>query len=273
MAAVALLTLGALVKATAGLPLVLLLVWCIARRAPQDRWRVALTHGGLAAAIIVCFAAPFFQWRDPSLGILELSGHTGWLAPVAVGARLVSFLTFGTLGWVVRLVAGVVLLAAVWRLTRAVWRRSTGTDVAGAPVMSPREQAATWGWVLMLLMLLGPVLLPWYVVWALPLAWVLPKAPRTALIAVSALLTFTQWSAEAMRYPGGFRLNLVVGEWLVVPVIVCLLVMLLRDLASRIDRGGLFEDEVGLEEPPPLPDESRGEQAVPAGSGQGAGDG
>ena len=89
--------------------------------------------------------------------------------------------------------------------------------------MSPREQAATWGWALMLLMLLGPVLLPWYVVWVLPLAWVLPKAPRTALIAVSSLLGVTLWSTEAMRYPGAFSLNVFVGNWLVVPVIVWLL--------------------------------------------------
>ena len=109
----------------------------------------------------------------------------------------------------------------------------------------------------MLLMLLGPVLMPWYVVWVLPLAWVLPKAPRTALLAVSCLLAVTLWSAEAFRYPGAFTLNVFVGNWLVVPVIVCLLVVLLRDLRSRIDGGLLFEDEAGIEEPPPpLPNEA-----------------
>jgi alpha-1,6-mannosyltransferase len=274
MPAIALLTIGALIKATAGLPLLLLLVWCIARRKPEDRWRVGITHVGLAALITAAFAAPFFQWQDPTLGILELAGHEGWLAPAAVGARLLDVVTFHTMGWLVRLVAAVILAVAIWRLARTVWRRTTGTDLAWAPVMMPREQAATWGWALLLLMLLGPVLMPWYVVWVLPLAWVLPKAPRTALIAVSSLLGVTLWSAEALRYPGAFSLNVFVGDWLVVPVIVWLLVVLLRDLRSRIDNGSLFEDDIGIEEPPPpLPDEAGGEERIPAAAGEGAREG
>jgi len=271
MPAIGLLTIGALVKATAGLPLLLLLVWCIARRKPEDRWRVGITHIGVAAVITAAFSMPFFQLQDPTLGMLELAGHEGWFAPAAVGARLVNMLTFDTLGWTVRVAAGVILGVAIWRLARAVWRRTTGTDVAGAPVMSPREQAATWGWALMLLMLLGPVLMPWYVVWVLPLAWVLPKAPRTALIAVSSLLGVTLWSTEALRYPGAFSLNVFVGNWMVVPVIVWLLIAVLRDLRSRIDNGALFEDEIGIQEPPPsLAQESGGQQRIPAATGEGA---
>ncbi len=272
MPAIAVLTVGALIKATAGLPLLLLLVWCIARRRPEERWRVGLTHVGLAAVIVGLFAAPYAQLQDPSLGILTLAGHEAWLAPAAVGSRLLDFVTFHTLGWTIRAIAGGILAWAIWRLSVAIWRRTTGTDVAGAPVMSPREQAATWGWALMLLLLLGPVLLPWYVVWALPLAWVLPKAPRTALIAVSSLLGASLWSAEAMRYPGAFTLNVFVGNWIVVPVIVWLLVVLLRDLRSRIDGGLLFEDDVGMEEPaPPLIHEAPGEQSVAQPAGERAG--
>jgi len=261
MPAVALLTLGALIKATAGLPLILLLVWCIARRPPEQRWRPAMTHVGLAVAISLVFSLPFFQLQDPTLGMLDLASHSGWLSPAAVGSHVVDILTFHTLGWVVRVVIGIVLLIWIWRLSAAVWRRTTGTDVAGAPVMSPREQAATWGWVLMLLMLLGPVLMPWYVTWALPLAWVLPRAARTTLLAVSAILGVTLWSTEAMRYPGAFRLNVFVGNWIAVPIIVGLVIWLLRDLRSRIEGGGLFEDEAGLAMPA-LFEESSGEQRV-----------
>jgi alpha-1,6-mannosyltransferase len=269
--AVALLTLGMLIKATAGLPLVLLLVWCIARRPREQRWRIALTHVGLAVAITVVFAVPFFQWQDPTLGMLELAGHSGWLAPAAVGSHLLDMLTFHTLGWVVRVLAGLVLVRWISRLSIAVWRRTTGTDVAGAPVMSPREQAATWGWALMLLMLLGPVLLPWYVTWALPLAWVLPKTPRTTLLAVSSILGATLWSTEAMRYPGAFTLNVFVGNWIAVPIILALLIALIRDLRSRIETGALFEDEIGLEEPPPVTAQVEGEQPIAEPAGQGAG--
>jgi alpha-1,6-mannosyltransferase len=272
MPAIAVLTLGALIKATAGLPLILLLVWCIARRPPQERWRVAITHVGLAAAITAVFSAPYVQLQDPTLGMLTLAGHEGWLAPAAVGGHLVDMLTFHTMGWVVRLAAGVILVISIWRLARAIWRRTTGTDVAGAPVMSPREQAATWGWVLMLLMLLGPVLLPWYVAWALPLAWVLPKAPRTALIATSALLGATLWSTEPLRYPGAFSLNVFVGNWIVVPVIVVLLLWVLYDLRSRIEGGLLFEDEFGLQQPAPLTEQPAGEQRVSDATDEDAGD-
>jgi alpha-1,6-mannosyltransferase len=272
MPAIAVLTIGALIKATAGLPLLLLIVWCIARRRPEERVRAAITHVGLVAAITVAFSMPYFQLKDPTLGLLTLAGHQGWLAPAAVGAHLVDMLTFHTMGWTVRVALGVVLVVATWRLARAVWRRTTGSDVAGAPVMSPREQAATWGWVLILLMLLGPVLLPWYVVWALPLAWVLPRAPRTALIATSALLGATLWSTESMRYPGAFSLNVFIGNWLVVPVIVGLLIWLMRDLRSRVERGLLFEDEIGLREPaPPLADQRSGEERIAEAAGQGAG--
>jgi len=271
MPAVALLTLGALVKATAGLPLILLLVWCVARRPPGQRWRVAVTHVGLAAAITIAFALPFFQLRDPTLGMLELAGHSGWLSPAAVGSHVVDILTFHTLGWVVRVVAGVVLVRWIWRLSVAVWRRTTGTDIAGAPLMTSREQAATWGWVLMLLMLLGPILLPWYVTWALPLAWVLPKTARTTLLAVSSILGVTLWSTEAFRYPGAFTLNVFVGNWIAVPIIVALLIALLRDLRSRIETGALFEDEIGIREPPPMAAQVEGEQPISEPAGHGAG--
>ena len=271
--AIALLTLGMLVKATAGLPLVLLLVWCIARRPPQERWRAAVTHVGLAVVIAGAFSAPFFQLQDPTLGMLTLAAHSGWLAPAAVGSSFVDVLSFHTLGWTVRLATGVLLAIAIWRLSVAVWRRTTGTAGEDVPTISPREQAATWGWALVLLMLLGPVLLPWYVVWALPLAWVLPKAPRTALIAVSSLLGVTLWAAEAMRYPGGFTLNVIIGDWLVVPAIVWLLIVLWRDLRSRIDGGLLFEDEIAFEQPPPATAEQpQAEQRVPEPAREGAGE-
>ena len=69
-------------------------------------------------------------------------------------------------------------------------------------------------------------------------------------------------------YPGAFSLNVFVGNWLVVPVIVWLLIVLLRDLRSRIDNGALFEDDIGIEEPPPpLPEEAGGEERVPSAAG------
>ena len=265
--AVAVLTVGALIKVTASLPLLLLLVWCVARRPPEERRRAALTHVGLSIGIALAFALPYVQLKDPTLGMLGLAGQTGWLAPPTVIAQAVDFLSFHTLGWVVRVGAVALLVWCVVLLAREVWRRVPNGGMSG------QEQAAVWGWALALLMLLGPILLPWYVVWQLPLVWALPRIPRTAVIATSAMLGVTLWSAEAMRYPGAFNVDLLVGYLIVVPVLVVLLFFVARDLRSRVELGRLFEDEVSRPAPTMLADEPDREQHVPDAAGHGARDG
>ena len=73
-------------------------------------------------------------------------------------------------------------------------------------------------------MLLGPVLLPWYVAWALPLVWLLPTAPRVTLLTAGATLALAQWSTEPLRYPDAFAVNLWVGHWLVTPAMLVLVI-------------------------------------------------
>ncbi len=264
--AVAALTLGALIKVTASLPLLLLLVWCVARRPPEERRRAVLTHVGLSLGIAAAFALPYFQLKDPTLGMLGLFGQTGWLAPPTVVAQFVDWLSFHTLGWVVRVGAIVLLAWCVGMLGREVWRRASRGGMSG------QEQAAVWGWALALLMLLGPILLPWYVVWGLPLVWALPRIPRTAVIATSSMLGVTLWSAEALRYPGGFQLNLWIGYLVVVPILTVMLLFVIRDLRSRIELGRLFEDEFARPAPTMLAGESPDEQRVADPSGDGAGE-
>jgi Glycosyltransferase family 87 len=266
MPAIAVLSLGALIKVTAALPLLLLLVWCVARRPPVERRRTVLTHGGLSLGIALLFALPYLQLKDPTLGMLGLAGQTGWLAPPLVIGRAVDAMTFHTMGWVVRLGAFVLLAWCVGLLVREVWRR------AAAGRISAQEQAAVWGWALALLMLLGPILLPWYAVWGLPLVWALPRIPRTAVLAASAMLGVTLWSAEALRYPGAFELNKLVGFAIVVPILTVFLVFVVRDLRSRIELGRLFEDEVGRPAPTTLAGEPGEEQRVPDASRHGGGD-
>jgi alpha-1,6-mannosyltransferase len=265
--AVAVLTLGALIKVTASLPLLLLLVWCVARRPPEERRRATLTHVGLSMGIALLFALPYVQLKDPTLGMLGLAGQTGWLAPPTVIAQAVDFLSFHTLGWVVRVGALALLVWCVALLAREVWRRAPSGGMSG------QEQAAVWGWALALLMLLGPILLPWYVVWQLPLVWAVPRIPRAAVIATSAMLGVTLWSAEAMRYPGAFNVDLLVGYLIVVPVLVVMLIFVVRDLRSRIELSRLFEDDVARPAPTMLADEPDHEQRVPDPAGHGASDG
>jgi alpha-1,6-mannosyltransferase len=228
--AVAVLSLGTLVKFTAGLPLLLLLVWCIARRRPGERLRALGSHAGLAAGIAVFFAAPYWQSRDPTLGMFELSGHTGWLAPSVFLTRLIEVASFNTLGWLLRVAFALTLLLCVAAVAREVWRR--------APSMSAAELAASWGWALVLLMVLGPVLLPWYVAWSLPLVWLLPRAPRTVLLVTSVALGVSLWSTEPERSQAAFEINLWIGHWVITPVVSVLvlrtLVALRRLLRDRL---------------------------------------
>jgi alpha-1,6-mannosyltransferase len=259
LVAVAVLTLGMLVKATALLPLVLLIMWCIARRDAEQRRRTLITHVGLAAGISALFALPYLQLHDPSLGMLSLAGHEGWLAPSAVIRRTLDFLTFGTLGWIPRLAFAALLLWLVAELGRQVWRR--------AVTLTFKELGAAWAWSLVLFTLLGPVLLPWSVVWGLPLVWVVPRTARTALIATSALMAVTLWSAEPLRFPGGFDLDLFVGHWIVTPTLLALLVWMVRDLRARLATGLALGDERPPAHVLPLAQHAQGEQAVAAPAG------
>jgi hypothetical protein len=249
--AVAVLSLGALVKSTAGLPLLLLLVWCVARRPPGQRLRTFVLTTGLAAAIAVFFAAPYWQRQDPTLGLFELAGHTGWLAPSVFLTRLIEVASLNTLGWLLRVAFAVTLLVGVIAIAREVWRR--------APTMSVAELGASWGWALVLLMVLGPVLLPWYVSWSLPLLWLLPQIPRTTLLTTSVALGVSLWSTEPERSQTAFNINLWIGHWIITPIVSVLVLRTLRDLRKLVREGLPFAD---------LSRSSTERQRVAAGSGE-----
>jgi alpha-1,6-mannosyltransferase len=254
--AVAVLTLGALVKASAVIPLVLLIVWYVGGRPSGERRRALATSAGLAGGLAFAFSLPYLQLQDPTLGMLTLAGHEGWLAPSMALNHLLDFVSFHTLGWVARVGFAGLLLVSLIGIGREVWRR--------APDRSVGALAAAWGWSLLLLALLGPVLLPWYVVWALPLAWALPRLPRLALLGVGAVLAVTLWSAEPLRYPGAFGVNLFVGHWVVTPALLVVLVLLLRELRSRLRLGFGLQDEALTDEIVAVPQVAEPLERIPA---------
>jgi hypothetical protein len=228
LAATAALALGALVKATAAVPLVLGLV-VVAARAPRGRRLRALApHVGLAGVIGLALAGPFLNRTDPTLGMLELATHEGWLAPSRLFRRALDGLSGGVLGVVPRVVFPLVLLGALVLIGRALARR------AG---VGPVEEGAAWAWGLLALMLLGPVLLPWYVTWALPLAALLPRVPRTVLVGTGLALAVSQWTSEPGRFPAAYGANVWFGHYVLTPVIVGLLGWLLLDLGRRARSG------------------------------------
>lgn len=239
--AIAALALGVLVKATLLVPLILVVVWIVARRPAGERLRAGLKAVGVAAVIGLAFALPYLQPEDPSLGMLELAKHEGWLAPATFARRVIDMISFGTLGGLAKLVFGAALIAALIALGRMVAREAADPQ--------PRTPGAAIGWSLVLLMLLGPLLLPWYVSWALPLAWLLPQAPRVAIFGSGAALAMAQWTTEPLRYPTAFGVNLWLGHWIATPLMLALVVWALFDLRGRFRGGYALADQESVPEP------------------------
>lgn len=227
LASVAVLAVGALVKATVVVPLLLVIVWVVTRSERERRARDLLTHAGLAVAIGLVCAIPYLQAEDPSLGMVELAGHEGWLAPSGLVTKIFGWLSFGTLGWLARIGFAAVLVIVFVRLARDVGRRGA----AGEPVTSV---AAAIAWSLLVLMLLGPVLLPWYAAWALPLVWLMPRPARVTTIAAGLALAMVQWTTEPLRYPDAFNVNLAIGHWIVTPTLLGLAIWCVVDLRRRV---------------------------------------
>ncbi len=233
--AVVVLTLGTLVKASAALPLLLLVAWIIWRRPSGGRLRAVLVHGGAAAGLGLAFAAPFFTLEDPTLGMVELAGHEGWLAPFRLIRRLFDALSGDTLGWLARVGFAAVLAWLAFILVRAIVRR--------AAAIEPSELAAAWGWGLLLLMFLGPVLLPWYVTWALPVLILLPRVPRASLLIASTALMVAQWATEANRFHDVYKASIIVGHYVAAPIMFAVGIWLVSDLRRRIRSGASLQDE------------------------------
>jgi alpha-1,6-mannosyltransferase len=209
--AIVALSLGALVKVTAALPLLLLIVALVARRAGGERLREAVVDLALAGVVLLAFAAPFLQAEDPTLGMLELAGHEGWLAPSRFFHRLFDVVGMGGLA---RALFALAFVVVVFAIARDLVRRGGRPD---------GEVGAAWGWGLLFLVLLGPVLLPWYVAWVLPLVWLLPRAPRLVSIGVSAALIVSQLRTEPADLPQLYRTSLIVGHYVITPFVIAML--------------------------------------------------
>jgi len=258
--AAAALTLGTLVKASAAIPLVLLVTASVWRRPQGRRARALAAHAAVIVLIAVAFAAPFIQTRDPTLGLATLATHQGWLAPTrffratlgALGHALGGHGLETAVETVVRVVfaaAFVVVFAALVRETArrvsdgtgegrgsGAGRAADGTALT-ASGLGAIAQGAGWACALLLFMLLAPVLLPWYAVWVLPLAWTLPRVPRTGLIILSGFLAVSQTVAEAVQFPGLFGAILLFGHYVLTPVLFVVLLWLLGDLRRRVGEG------------------------------------
>jgi len=237
LAATAVLAVGALVKAPALLPMVLLVAAVVAARPAGRRLREAGAHVLVAAVLFIAVAAPFLQLEDPTLGQLELAGHQGWLAPSNLFGRVsgkLGELLAGDVGRIIgeaalRIAFPVILVVAFAAIVRHVVRR--------AGEIGPAGLAASWAWSLIIFTVCAPVLLPWYVAWTLPLAWLLPRVPRLSAIGLAVALTVSEVVAEPLRGREIFEAMVLALHYVITPAVFVVLLWVLLDLRHRLDLG------------------------------------
>ena len=248
LAATVALVLGTLIKSTCGVALVLWIVVVVARRRGADRWRALALHLGTAIGVAILTALPFLRGGDPTLGQTQLADHEGWLAP----ARVVRVL-FERIGDAVsasagdlasdaaRIVFAAVLIGALVVIAIVTARVARGAS-SGSPVQ-PEDVGASWGWGFLAVMLFGPVLLPWYVAWGLPVAWALPRVARRTMLVVSVLAMASLFAADAVTFPDAFQLTARWANYVLAPIVLVLAFEPARDLVARWRRGGDLAQE------------------------------
>ncbi|HEY7477741.1 MAG TPA: glycosyltransferase 87 family protein [Actinomycetota bacterium] len=270
LAAVAL-ALGMSVKASAVVPLILLIVAVVAAAEPERRRAVALRFAAVSGGLWLALAFPFLQLQNPTLGLLEASGHDSGKAPgqlVVRGLSAFGSLLLGDTGGDVGATVGRLLLLAmsaigVFMIARRIWRDPATRE--------PTSLVAAWAWALLVVVLLSPVLGAWYLVWILPLAWVLPRVGRRVLVLLSASFIVTELVTESSRIPLVFQsVKLPFGHPLAILLAIWVIREVLRHLRGRLpfdvddgrpEFGDRFESGPRVEipdvEPMPVPADPR----------------
>jgi alpha-1,6-mannosyltransferase len=238
------LALGMSVKASAVVPLALLVVAIVANAEPERRRRVLALYGGVVAGVWLTLALPFMRGGNPISGLLQVSTHDSWMAPGQLIVRGASGLggliggnvlraPFATGARIALFAASIVAVLAIghriWTSTRA---------------RTPEALAAGWGWAFLAITLPSPVLFTWYLVWALPLVWVMPKIARRGMVILSAFFVVTQLVTEPSRLPAILRtVKLPFGH----PIAIAVCVWVGYDLVRRLRKGTPLDEET--EEP------------------------
>jgi hypothetical protein len=273
--ATAALTAGALVKISAAVPLFIAAAGFAFRRGEGERAREFLKHVGVGFLIALPFVLPFMQAEDPTLGTLELTSRQGWLAPsrfVLVTLRGVANAIGGQVaGDIVSVIVRLAFpLAFVWVMIVLLRHLAKSRERLDTVVV-----IGAMGWASLTSLLVSPVLLPWYVAWLIPLAWILPRPARGGAVLISVALTITELVAEPSRAPRVWEAMVFGLHWVATPIILLVLIRLLLDLRRRtsLSPAGGFDDPLLSDESPPPGEGSGGGEpalvAAPAGPGGG----
>jgi alpha-1,6-mannosyltransferase len=255
LGAVAVLTVGSLIKVSIAPALLLAIVATVASRPAGKRLGLLARQLAVVAALTIAFAVPFWQTHDPSLGLYSLVSHRDWSSPVR-------FL-LATLGGLGDLVAGhtgrsvmevfvrvAIAAAGVYALVvvaSGVWKRASRTETRasnGDSVLpwTPMAEGAAWAWILLVFTLVSPVVLPWYLAWSLPLAWLMARSGRNAVVFVAMVLVATHTVSRPSLVPKLWNDMLIVGHDVIGPLLFLVLVWLVLALEKMRRVDAPFED-------------------------------
>jgi alpha-1,6-mannosyltransferase len=233
LASTAILALAAMIKAPMAVALVLGIVAAVARTVPGRRCRTLLIHLSVAVVTVGALAAPFIQTRNPTLGIASLSSVATFLAPPTFFRFLIASLVGDsssaaarTLSLIIRSAFGAAFVATLLGLVRYLRSRSTS--------LAFEELGASWGWAMLVFTLAAPVLFPWYLLWILPVAWLLPRVPRVVVAAISAVIPLSQVVAVRARTPDLYETMLKLDVAVLAPALFFALILVIRELIARL---------------------------------------
>ena len=195
LGATTLLTVAVLVKSVA-LPLLLLWLWHVVRRATADPRIIALvTHGVLVAALAGAGFGRFAAGGRTFRALLSVASRQGWASGpglVVRGARAFGRTVGGgstgaALETVVSVAFAALFLALFWRILMRSY-------ASGQP--------DAWGRSMLMFALAAPYFLPWYTAWFLPLVVFMEDAGLMIIgLSAAGLLALTGVPAEAGTAP------------------------------------------------------------------------
>ncbi|HEX9411226.1 MAG TPA: hypothetical protein VF986_05975 [Actinomycetota bacterium] len=222
LGATTLLTLAVLVKSVA-LPLLLLWLWHVVRRASADRRGMALvTHGILVVALALAGFARFAAGGGAFRALISVASRQGWASGpglVVRGARAFGRAIGGgstgvALDTLVSVAFAALFLALFWR----IFTRSYTFD-----------QPDAWGRSMLLFALAAPYFLPWYAAWFLPLV-VFVEDSALVVIGLSAagLLALTGVPAEPGAAPQAWQAMMLGVHYGAAPLMLGMLAVAVR---------------------------------------------
>ena len=231
------LVLGTLVKISGGVPLAIAVLAAVFRRPRGQRLRTLAAHVGVGLAVALPFIVPFEQAEDPSLGSLELTSRQGWLAP----SRFVLVVLRGTANFLGGDLAGDIVSVVVrlafpllFLIVLVMLVRHLATDPLR---IEPPLVVAAMGWATLVALMISPLLYPWYAMWLVPVAWLVPRPARDGAVVVSVALAVTELVAEPSRAPRVWEAMVFGLHYVATPIVLLVLIRLVLDLRRRLRTG------------------------------------